>query len=370
MKPLAVTLLLIISTMHTIAGEARFYIGTYTNHTDSKGIYTATIDTDTGRLSPLILATEATSPNFLTLAPGGKYLYAATETGGGAAAAFRVGPEGALTLLNESPAGEGTCHIWSDRTGGNILVASYGGKSSIACFHAQPDGSLGERTAFIPFTGSGPDPKRQKEAHAHSTYTSSDNCFVYVCDLGTDNVFVFKLNAAEGTLTPNDPPSAKVPPGGGPRHLAFHPAGGFVYVCNEMGMSVTAFKLDPASGTLTPLQTLPTVPADFSGRASVAEIFCHPGGKWLYVSNRVHDSIAVFAIAPDGKLTWLQDMPAQVQIPRGFAIDPTGQWLIVAGQKDNRIAVLKIDPATGKLSATDQTAAVGAPVCIIFEAGK
>ena len=355
-----------ISTMNAIAGQTRFYIGTYTNKTGSKGIYTATIDSDTGRLGPVTLAAEAVSPNFLALAPGGKYLYAATETGGGSAAAFKAGPDGLLTLLNESPAGAGTCHVWCDGTGANVLVANYNG-GSIACFHTKPDGSLGERTASIVFSGSGPNPGRQKEPHGHSIYTDDSNRFAYACDLGTDNVWAFKFDAGKGTLTPNDPPVAKVPPGAGPRHLAFHPGGKFAYVCNEMGLSVTAFKRDADTGSLTPFQTLSTVPPEVPATAgSVSEICCHPDGKRLYVSNRRHDSIAVYSIAADGKLTWLQDMPAQVQIPRGFAVDPTGRWLIVAGQKDNRIAVLKIDLGTGKLSATDQTAPVGAPVCIIF----
>jgi 6-phosphogluconolactonase len=351
-----------------ICADATFYIGTYTKPGKSEGIYVSKLDTDTGKLGAVELAGKAASPSFVALSPDGKYLYAAIEDGGGSVAAFAVGAGGKLTALNQQPAGgSGTCHIWVDATGRNVLAANYGG-GSIAGFRTNADGSLGARSAFVQFEGTGPDTSRQEKPHAHSIYTDSTNQFVYACDLGTDNVWSFRFDAAKGALTPASPASAKVPQGGGPRHLAIHPNGKFAYVNNEMGLSVTAFSRDTASGALTAMQTLPTLPEGTPKKGvSTAEIFCHPTGKWLYASNRGHDSIAVYAIAADGKLTWIETAPAQVKVPRGFGIDPTGKWLIAAGQSDDTIAVLKIDPATGKLTPNGSTATVGAPVCILFQ---
>ncbi len=353
------------------AAEVPFYLGTYTKPGKSQGIYVGKLDTATGKLSPIELAGEAKSPSFVALSPDQRFLYAAMEAGGGAVGAFAVGADGKLTKLNEQPSGGGgACHVWVDATGKTVFVANYGG-GSIASFAVKPDGSLGERATFVQFEGTGPDPKRQEKPHGHSIYTDAANKFVYSCDLGTDKVWIFKLDAAKSTLTPAEPPFGKVPAGGGPRHLAIHPNGKFAYANNEMGLSVTAFARNESTGALTELHTLPTLPegADAKG-ASTAEIFCHPTGKWLYVSNRGHDTIATYAIGTDGKLTFIEAAPAQVKVPRGFAIDPSGQWLITAGQDDDKIAVLKIDPATGKLSATDQTASVGSPVCVLFAPQK
>ncbi|MEA3208157.1 MAG: 6-phosphogluconolactonase [Chthoniobacter sp.] len=351
----------------SFATEATFYLGTYTKTPKSKGIYVGKLDTDTGKLGPLVLAGEAKSPSFVALAPGAKFLYAAMESGTGAVGAFAVQADGTLTALNEQPSGGGgACHVWVDATGRNVFVANYGG-GSIAAFQTKRDGSLGERTAFVQYIGTGPDPRRQEKPHGHSIYTDLENRFVYSCDLGTDNVWIFRLDADKGTLTPTEPPSGKVPPGAGPRHLTIHPNGQFAYVCNEMGLSVTAFSRDTASGALTAVQTLPTLPEGTATTGvSTAEIFCHPTGKWLYVSNRGHDTLAVYGLGADGKLTWIENAPALVKVPRGFAIDPTGKWLITAGQDDDRIAVLKIDPESGKLTATDQSADVGSPVCVLF----
>ena len=353
------------------AADSRFYIGTYTNKGKSKGVYTCVIDTETGKLGPVTLAAETPSPSFLALTPSGKFLYAVTESTTSSVAAFRVEEDGNLAALNTLPAPGGACHIWTDNGGHIVLVAGYG-SGSIACYQTKPDGGLDKQTDTKQFTGSGPDPKRQTKPYAHSIYTDEENRFVYSCDLGTDSVWTFKFNPKAGTLAPNDPPASKVPPGSGPRHLAFTPDGRYAYVCNEMGQSVTAFTRNDGTGVLTPFQTISSLPVDFqpTGMVTTAEIFCHPSGKWLYVSNRGHDSIAVYSIADDGKLTWLEDAPAEVKMPRGFGIDPSGGWLIVAGQDDNRIAVLKIDQETGKLMGVNRFADVGTPVCIIFVDGR
>ncbi len=350
-----------------LSADATFYIGTYTKPGKSEGVYVSKLDTDTGKLGAVELAGKAASPSYVALSPDGKFLYAAVESGSGAVAAFAVGAGGKLTALNQQPAGgDGTCHVWVDATGRNVLAANYGG-GSIACFKTNGDGSLGARSAFVQFEGTGPDKARQEKPHGHAIYTDSTNFFAYACDLGTDNVWTFKFDAEKGALTPADPASAKVPPGAGPRHLAIHPNGKFAYANNEMGLSVTAFSRNTMSGALISMQTLPTLPEGTpKAGVSTAEIFCHPNGKWLYASNRGHDSIVVYSIAADGKLTWIETAPATVKVPRGFGIDPTGKWLIAAGQGDDKIAVLKIDPATGKLTPNGSTAEVGAPVCILF----
>lgn len=367
MKRLVPVTLLAMLSASAFAADATFYLGTYTKPGKSQGIYVGTLDTTTGKLGPLELAGEVKSPSFVALSPDGRFLYAAMESGGGSVGAFAVGAEGKLTALNEQPSGGGgACHVWVDATGKNVFVANYGG-GNIAAFQTKADGALGERTAFVQFTGSGPNLKRQEKPHGHAIYTDATNKFVYACDLGTDKVWIFKFDASKGTLTPAEPVFGQVPPGGGPRHLALHPNGRFAYANNELTMSVTAFARNETTGALTALHTLPTLPEGASAQgASTAEIFCHPSGKWLYVSNRGHDSIATYAIGADGKLSWIEAAPAQVKVPRGFGIDPSGQWLIAAGQNDDKIAVLKIDAATGKLSPTDQTAEVGSPVCVLF----
>lgn len=351
-----------------LSAEVTFYVGTYTKPGKSEGVYVSKLDTETGKLGAVELAGKAASPSFVALSPDGKFLYAAVESGAGSVAAFAVGAGGKLTALNEKPAGgDGTCHIWVAATGKNVLAANYGG-GSIVCYRTNADGSLGEQSAFVQFEGTGPDKARQEKPHGHAIYTDATNRFVYACDLGTDNVWTFLFDPAKGTLKPASPASAKVPPGSGPRHLAIHPNGRFAYANNEMGLTVTAFTRDTKTGALTPVQTLPTIPEGTPREGvSTAEIFCHPTGKWLYASNRGHDSIAVYAIAADGKLTWIETAPATVKTPRGFGIDPTGKWLIAAGQEDDKLAVLKIDPATGKLTPTGSTAEVSSPVSIFFK---
>lgn len=354
------------------AADARFYLGTYTNKDGkSKGVYVGTLDTETGKLGPVKLAGEAKSPSFVALSPNGKYLYACAEGSSGTVIAFSVNADGTLQKLNEGDTGGGgACHVWVDATGGTVFAANYGG-GSIAAFRTKPDGSIGERSAFVQYTGTGGDPRRQKEPHAHSIYTDAANKFVYSPDLGTDSVWIFKLDAATGKLTPTDPPSGKAPPASGPRHLAIHPNGKFAFVCNEMSMTATAFSRNAETGALKEIETVSTLPPNTDTKGlSTAEIFCHPNGKFLYVSNRTHDTIAVFSIADDGKIKLIENAPAGVKVPRGFALDPSGKWLVAGGQNDNRIAVHKIDPSTGKLTLTSESAEVGAPVCVLFAPAK
>ena len=361
------TLTMLITLHAATAAELRFYVtaGKSADPAQKPGIYTGTLDEQTGKLSPLTPAILRPGANFLAFTQDGKRLYAATGGGGGSVAAFRVDADHSLALLNELPADKGTCHVSLDATGRNVLAANYSA-GNIAAFRAQDDGSLGARTAFVQFTGSGPDTNRQTKSYGHSIYADAANRVVYACDLGSDSVWLFNLDAAKGTLTPHKQVAAKVPPGGGPRHLAFHPNGKFVYVNNEMGLSVTVFAV-AADGTLTAVQTLPTLPAGATAAGvTTAEIVCHPSGKWLYTSNRGHESLTAYTIAADGTLQFLHNVPALVKTPRSFAMDAAGRWLITAGQGDNKIAVLKIDAATGKLSATDGAATISSPACVAF----
>ncbi len=363
---LTLAVLPLVTAACALAGTAEFYIGAYTKPGGNRGIQRASLDTKTGELKLLGLAAEAKNPSFLAVHPGGKFLYAALEEGGGAVGAYAIEKDGNLRALNtESSKGAGNCHVTVDPSGKFVFAANYG-SGSVAALPIRGDGSLGPATGSVQHTGSGPDAGRQKGPHAHSIYPNGP--FVYACDLGTDDVFIHRLDPASGTLTPNDPPSGKVPPGSGPRHFAFHPKGGFAYTCNEMTCTATAFAHDAAKGTLTPIQTLSTLPADYTltKKDSTAEIFCHPTGKFLYVSNRGHDTIAVFAIAADGKITLTQNAPASVKIPRGFAISPDGGWLVAAGQNSDSLASHKIDPATGKLTPASKLEGVGAPVCVMF----
>ena len=344
-----------------------FFLGTYTNGGPSEGIYAGSLNTETGTLSPLQLAGKAVDPTFLAVSPDGRFLFACLEGGDGSVASFRIESPTSLIPINERPAGgKGTCHVWVDAGGHHLLAANYS-EGNIASFPIGSDGSLGAPSSIVAFTGSGPHPKRQQKPYAHSIYTDPENQHVYACDLGSDNVWTFAFDPAKGTLTPTDPPSAKVPPGGGPRHLAFHPDGRFAYVNNEMGLSVTVFSRDSKSGQLTPIQTVPTLPTEASADGSTtSEIQCHPNGKWLYVTNRGHDSIAVFAIESNGMLRCIENVPCGVKFPRGCSLDPSGRWMVVGGQKDHRITVLKVDQSTGRLSPTGHFANVGSPVCVQF----
>ncbi len=364
----ALPLLLVTTTAS--AATLEFYIGAYTKPGGNRGIERGSLDTTTGEIKLLGLAVEAKNPSFLAVHPGGKFLYAALEDGGGAVGAFAVQKDGTLKHLNnESSKGSGNCHVFVEPGGKAVLAANYN-SGSIAALPIRDDGSVAPASSSVQHVGTGPNAGRQKGPHAHSIYVNGG--FAYACDLGTDDVFIYRFDAAKGTLTPNDPPSGKVPPGSGPRHLAFHPKGGFAYVCDEMTSNITALAHDAAKGTLTAIQTISTLPpnAANANKNSTAEICCHPNGKFVYVSNRGHDSIAVFAIATDGKVTLVENAPAGVKIPRGFAISPDGGWLVAAGQDSNSLTSHKIDPATGKLTPAGKADGVGAPVCVVFAAGK
>jgi 6-phosphogluconolactonase len=360
-------LLFLFAVLRLSGAESRFYLGTYTDQPGSKGIYEGSLDSETGKLGPIMLAAAATDPSFLALSPKGDDLYAALEQWNKAGvAAFRRGADGALTPLNSKVmVGAGTCFVSVAPDGSEVFAANYN-SGNIAGFAVGAGGELGEQTASVTFAGSGPNKDRQQGPHAHSIYSSPDGRYVYACDLGSDRVWIFRR--AGGKLLRSVPAYVHVPPGNGARHLAFGADARFVYVSNEMGHSVTVFSRSTANGGLKMLQSLSVVPANVpTAGVGTAEIVLHPSGKWIYVSNRGCDTISVLEIQKDGKLRLIQSVPALVHGPRSFAIDPGGHWLVTAGQNDNRIAELKIDPGTGLLNPTAESAQVGSPACVLFE---
>ncbi len=365
--PFAVLLLAPLVSRKASAAEYLVYFGTYTNQGKSKGIYVSHFNSSTGKAQDPILAAEIKSPSWVVVDPGGRFLYAVTEEGRiGSVSAFSIDrATGKLTALNTvSTKGNGPCHLAVDHTGKTLLAANYDSGSTVA-FPIHGDGSLGEGASFIQHMGSGPDKSRQAGPHAHCTTVSPDNRFALVNDLGLDEILIYKMDPAKALLTPNDPPFGKVSPGAGPRHLAFAPNGKVAYVVNEMGQSTTVFSWD-ARGALTAIQTISDIPHEVPGN-SAAEIAVHPSGKFVYSSNRGHDSLAVFSVnAKDGKLTLVEYAPTKAKTPRGFGIDPSGSYLLAAGQDSDNVVVFRIDKRTGKLTPTGQELQVAMPVCVQF----
>jgi 6-phosphogluconolactonase len=366
--PFAVLLLAPLVSRKASAAEYLVYFGTYTNTGKSKGIYVSHFNSSTGKAQDPILAAEIKSPSWVVVAPGGRFLYAVTEEGRiGSVSAFSIDrATGKLTALNTvSTKGNGPCHLAVDHTGKTLLAANYD-SGSTAAFPIHGDGSLGEAASFIQHMGSGPDKSRQAGPHAHCITVSPDNRFALVNDLGLDEILIYKMDSAKALLTPNDPPFGKVPPGAGPRHLAFAPNGKFAYVVNEMGQSTTAFSWDAARGALMAIQTISDIPHEVPGNSG-AEIAVHPSGKFVYSSNRGHDSLAVFSVnAKDGKLTLVEYASTKAKTPRGFGIDPSGSYLLAAGQDSDNVVVFRIDKKTGKLTPTGQELQVAMPVCVQF----
>jgi 6-phosphogluconolactonase len=349
-------------------GQTRAYFGTYTD-AKSKGIYFSSLDTASGRLTEPELAAETVNPSFLAVHPSGRFLYAVNEVDelegetAGSASAFAIErASGRLRFLNRSSSkGPGPCYLSLDRTGRHLLVANYGG-GSVAVLAVGTDGALGPATAFVQHSG-------VDAARAHSIDVDAANRFAIAADLGLDRVFVYRFDPARGALTANDPPLVALEPGDGPRHVALHPGGRFAYVLNELSMTLTAMRYDPDRGALTATQTVSSLPdgvgvaGDFSG----AEVLSHPGGRFLYASNRGHDTIGVFAIdEAEGTLRLVEHVSTRGRTPRGFGIDPGGAYLLAANQSSDSVVVFRIDPGTGRLTPTGQAIGVASPVAVAF----
>jgi 6-phosphogluconolactonase len=347
------------------------YFGTYTSRGEdsSKGIYRSVLDLETGRLANPVLVAEARNPSFLEIHPDGKFLYAVSESGGaGSVSAYAIDRgTGGLKLLNQqSSGGAGPCHVSIDHAGRNVLVANYG-SGSVSVIPIKSDGRLGEPTGFVQHAGSSVNLRRQKGPHAHSINVSPDDRFAFVADLGIDKIMIYRLDVEKGTIVANSPAFAKVKPGAGPRHFAFAPNGKFAYVINELDCTVTAFAYEPASGALTEIQTITTLPNGFDGSNSCAEVRVHPSGKFLYGSNRGHDSIVVYRVDPaKGILTFVEHERADIKTPRNFNIDPMGRFCLVANQGGDSVVVFRIDRETGALEPTGHKVSIARPVCVRF----
>jgi 6-phosphogluconolactonase len=374
MKTLCV-LAFFVAASFVEAADSFVYFGTYTGP-KSKGIYVARFDSKTGKVSPPEVAAETASPSFLVIHPNRKFLYAVGEIdnfGGkkeGAVNAFSIDAQtGKLTLLNQQPSGgAGPCHVTADKTGKAVLVANYGG-GSIASLPVQDDGKLGAAATFIQHKGSSVNARRQQAPHAHSINTDVHNRFAVAADLGLDKLLVYKLNADKATLEPNNPPHATVKPGAGPRHFAFHPTGRYAYVINELDCTATAFDYDGKRGVLKEIQTISTLPPGESVQPgySTAEIQAHRSGRFVYGSNRGHDTIVVYRVDVEtGKLTHVENEPTQGRTPRNFGIDLSGDYLFAANQGSDTVVLFRIDRKTGALEPTGEVVQVPTPVCVKF----
>jgi 6-phosphogluconolactonase len=347
------------------------YIGTYTNG-KSKGIHSFEMDMATGGLKPIGVS-PMPNPTYLAVHPSQRFLYAVNEVDqfeaakGGAISALAIDRKtGQLTPLNHQSTGAPSpCHLSFDATGKFVFVANYSG--SIAVFPVEADGRVGKATDFVAHHGSSANPQRQEGPHAHSIAIDPANRFVLAADLGLDKLFVYRFDASAGKLSPNEPAFFSTAPGAGPRHFAFHPNGKIVYLINELNSTIDALSYDAAAGTLKSLQTVSTLPKDFHGGNTTAEIEIDPAGRFLYGSNRGHDSLAQFAIdGATGKLTFVARYPSGGKTPRGFALDPTGHFLVCGSQDSNRVVVMRVDPKDGRLTPTEASLEVGAPVSVVF----
>ena len=349
------------------------FIGTYTQST-SEGIYVHRFDSDTGALEPVSAASGAENPSFLALHPSGRFIYATSEVeefdgkSQGALYAYSVDAEaGELRFINrQGSVGPGPCHAIVDRSGRYVLAANYHG-GSVCVLPIREDGGLDPACEFIQHEGSSVNPRRQREAHAHSINLDPQNHFAYVPDLGMDRVFIYRFDQDSGSLSPADPAFAEVNPGFGPRHFTFHPDGRWAFVNNEIGSTITGFERDPETGALTEFQTIGTLPSGFSGTNSTAHILVHPSGRFLYVSNRGHDSIAIFAVDDaTGRLTAVGHQSTGGRTPRNFEIDPSGSLLVAENQNSDTVVTFRIDMESGLLTPSGSVARVPMPVCVKF----
>lgn len=370
------TALVLTAGVDLRAEEMRVFYGTYTG-AKSQGIYVSDFDSETGTLSDPRVAAATPNPSFLAIHPSGKSLYAANEVGefrgqkSGSVTAFAIDRStGALTKLNEqSSHGAAPCHLVVDKTGRWVLVANYMG-GNVATIPIAEDGSLKvENHTVVQHAGWSVNPQRQEGPHAHSINLDAANRIAVAADLGIDKLMVYRFDAAKGTLEPNEEPAVRLPAGSGPRHFAFRPSQKNAYVINEMLSTVISFRYDAKAGEFTILDSLKTLPEGSDVWNSTAHIAVHPSGKFVYGSNRGHDSIVVFSADRRGRLTVVEHEPTQGKTPRNFGIDPTGRWLLAANQNSDSVVVFAVDPKTGALESTGRQVSVGAPVCVTFVSG-
>ena len=348
------------------------FVGTY-NRRGSEGIYLYRLDVASVALELVSTAAVADNPSYLALHPSGRYLYAINEVrtfagqpGGGITALSFDPASGKMAVLNsQSVVGTGPCYVSVERTGRYALSGNYAG-GSICMLPIQEDGTLGPASDFVQHVGASVNPQRQQEPHAHSIVVDPTNRYAFVPDLGLDRVMIYEMDLDAGKLKANPAqPWQEIAPGSGPRHFCFHPDGQHAYVINELASTVTAFEYDGGAGKLKPLQMLPTLPEGYAGRSHCADIHVSPDGRFLYGSNRGHDSLAIYAIEQGtGQLTPVGIESTRGMTPRGFCIDPTGAIVLVAHQDTDNIISFRRDPASGELQLTRQMVQVPAPVCV------
>jgi 6-phosphogluconolactonase len=335
------------------------------------------MDDQTGALTHKGVVAECASPSFLAIAPDGRRVLAVNETGDyggartGSVSAFERDPaSGGLRLINAvSSHGSYPCHIVLARSGAHVLLANYG-SGTVVVAPVRPDGSLGDATCVVQHEGSSVNSERQEGPHAHSVNFDPSGRIALACDLGTDQIVPYRFETTSGTLVRTDAPAAKAAPGAGPRHLAFHPNGRLVYVINELDSTIAAYRYDAAQGGLRHIASSPTLPTSFVGPSTTAEVVVHPSGKWIYGSNRGHDSLAAFAINPaSGALRPMGHVSTEGRTPRNFAVHPSGRLLIAANQDSNSIVAFAVDEATGMPRAAGHQAEVPQPVCVRFVPG-
>ena len=347
------------------AADVTVFAGTYTGPA-SKGIYSFHFDSVTGKLSNASLVADAVNPSFLAIHPNGKFLYAANELASGRVSAFAIDAGKLIAKNSVASGGADPCHLAVDQTGRWLFAANYS-SGSVAVFPIREDGSLGEASALDQHAGSGVVAQRQDGPHAHEAVLSPDNRFLLVTDLGLDEVFVYGFDASKGTLA--KPQITKLKPGSGPRHMAFSPDGRFLYVLNELTATVDAFRWDSQRGTLEPADEASMLPADYAGPKSGAEIAIDPAGRFLYASNRGHDSIAIFRI-DKGKLIPQGHASTGGKTPRNFVLDPAGNFLLAANRDSSSVVEFRIDKRTGALAPTGERIEIPSPVSLVFSAPR
>lgn len=364
--PFLITQILCFMSLLALSGNDDLYlfIGTYTTKT-SEGIYVYRFNTKTGDFVPVSIAKGIKNPSFVALSPDQRFLYSVAEMSGGAVSAFSFDKQsGNLTLLNtQSSGGNGPCHVAVDKTGKWVIVGNYGG-GSLSILPVQADGSLGQATQTFQHEGKSVNTERQEKPHVHSINIASNNKDVFVPDLGTDKIMTYVLDPKSGKLSAGNPPFTATTPGAGPRHFTFHPNGKFAYVIQELNATVTGFNYNK-KGKLEAIQTVKTLPDDYKGRNWCADIHISPDGKFLYGSNRSHESLVIFSIDPKtGQLTLVGHQSVNGKTPRNFMIDPTGKWVLVANQDSDNVVIFSRDINTGKLTPTGKEIKVSMPVCL------
>ena len=372
MKTIILCILVLIVAVGHLSCEKQkeiLYVGTYSQR-ESQGIYVYEFDRISSTFNLLQTKPEIANPNFLVIHPSGGFLYSVNKIIGedgknqDAISSFAINQDdGTLSLINQIPTyGRGACHVSTDQSGRWVLVSHYT-SGSLSVFPVNNDGSLGDTIQSVRFEGSSIS-RRQQGPHVHSVLVSPDNKYVYVADLGTDKVMIYVLDQNTGKLTAASDPWGSANPGSGPRHFTFHPVNSFFYLAEELSSSVSVFDRDKSTGALTSVQTLSSLPEGFNGHNSVADIHTDPDGNYLYVTNRGHNSLAIFSIQDNGKIELIGHEPVRGDHPRNFMVDPKGEFLMVANQNTDNIVLFQIDKSTGLLQYSGVTLEVPAAVCL------